>query len=131
MTRLLVFLSVSGNPYVIHKGADRTITEAWKMGDEPGHIRATFELKGIGIRYAGPSEPPYKIDCWGVGEYFKDGTGSDRGHCKFTFADGSYYYEEFLGKAANGRDVGTAIYYGGGGGGRFKGMKGAASSTPS
>ena len=95
-----------------------------EMGDEPGHIRGTFEAKGIGIRYSGPSEPPYKVDVWGSGEYWKDGTGSDRGYGKFTFADGSYYYEEWTGKVANGRDVGTAIYYGGSG--RFKGMKGGS-----
>ena len=95
-----------------------------ELGDEPGHIRGTFELKGVGIRYAGPSEPPYKIDCWGSGEYWKDGTGSDTGYCRFTFADGSYYYETWSGKVANGHDVGTAVYYGGGG--RFKGMKGGS-----
>jgi hypothetical protein len=98
--------------------------ESSEMGDEPGHIRGAFELKGVGIRYSGPSEPPYKIDCWGVGEFWKDGTGTDRGYCKFTFADGSYFYEEWAGKVANGHDVGTAVYYGGSG--RFKGMKGGS-----
>jgi hypothetical protein len=78
-----------------------------EMGDEPGHIRGTFEAKGIGIRYVGPSEPPYKIDCWGSGEYWKDGTGQDSGYCKFTFSDGAYYYETWSGKVANGHDVGT------------------------
>jgi hypothetical protein len=76
------------------------------------------------MRYQGPNEPPYKVDVWGAGEYWKDGTGSDRGYGKFTFADGSYYYEEWTGKVANGRDVGTAVYYGGSG--RFKGMKGGS-----
>jgi hypothetical protein len=98
--------------------------EPSELGDEPGHIRATFEAKGIGIRYQGPNEPPYKVDVWGSGEYWKDGTGSDRGYGKFTFADGSYYYEEWTGKVANGRDVGTAVYYGGSG--RFNGMKGGS-----
>ena len=98
--------------------------ESSELGDVPGHIRGTFEAKGIGIRYVGPAEPPYKIDIWGSGEYWKDGTGSDRGYGKFTFADGSYYYEEWTGKVANGRDVGTAVYYGGSG--RFKGMKGGS-----
>ena len=98
--------------------------EPSELGDEAGHIRATFEAKGIGIRYQGPSEPPYKVDVWGSGEYWKDGTGADRGYGKFTFADGSYYYEEWTGKVANGRDVGTAVYYGGSG--RFKGMKGGS-----
>jgi hypothetical protein len=98
--------------------------EPSEMGDEPGHIRATFEAKGIGLRYAGPAEPPYKVDVWGAGEYFKDGTGSDQGYGKFTFADGSYYYESWSGKVANGRDVGTAVYYGGSG--RFKGLKGGS-----
>jgi len=98
--------------------------ESSELGDEPGHIRGIFEAKGVGIRYVGPAEPPYKIDIWGSGEYWKDGTGSDRGYGKFTFADGSYYYEEWTGKVANGRDVGTAVYYGGGG--RFKGIKGGS-----
>ena len=96
--------------------------ESSELGDEPGHIRGAFELKGIGMRLAGPSEPPYKVDCWGVGEYWKDGTGSDRGYCKFTFADGSYFYGEWSGKVANGHDVGTGTYFGGSG--RFKGVKG-------
>ncbi len=59
--------------------------ESSELGDEPGHIRGIFEAKGVGIRYAGPSEPPYKIDCWGSGEYWKDGTASEMGFCKFTF----------------------------------------------
>lgn len=108
-----------------YKAQHNNVVTKWEsseMGDEPGHIRGTFELKGIGVRHAGPSEPPYKVDCWGVGEYWKDGTGSDRGYCKFTFADGSYFYGEWSGKVANGHDVGTATYYGGSG--RFKGLKG-------
>jgi len=84
-----------------HHNNVATKWESSEMGDEPGHIRGAFELKGIGIRYSGPSEPPYKIDCWGVGEYWKDGTGTDRGYCKFTFADGSYFYGEWAGKVAN------------------------------
>jgi hypothetical protein len=107
------------------KSHNNNVTTKWEsseMGDEPGHIRGAFELKGVVIRYVGPSEPPYKIDCWGVGEYWKDGTGTDRGYCKYTFADGSYYYEEWTGKAANGHDVGTGVFYGGSG--RFKGIKG-------
>jgi hypothetical protein len=97
--------------------------ESSEMGDEPGHIRGTFELKGIGVRLEGPSEPPYKVDCWGSGDYRKDGTGFDRGYCKFTFADGSYFFGEWSGKVANGHDVGTGTYYGGTG--RFKGVKGS------
>lgn len=96
-----------------------------EMGDEPGHIRATFEAKGIGIRYSGPSEEPYKVDVWGSGEYWKDGTGSDRGYGKFTFSDGSYFYEDWVGKVANGRDVGTARYYGGSGHARGAPTRGA------
>jgi len=87
-----------------YKSRHNNVVTKWEsseMGDEPGHIRGAFELKGIGIRYSGPSEPPYKIDCWGVGEYWKDGTGTDRGYCKFTFADGSYLYGEWAGKVAN------------------------------
>jgi len=87
-----------------YKSRHNNVVTKWEsseMGDEPGHIRGTFELKGIGIRYAGPNEPPYKVDCWGVGEYWKDGTGTDRGYCKFTFADGSYFYGEWAGKVAN------------------------------
>lgn len=98
--------------------------ESSELGDEPGHIRGIFEAKGVGIRYVGPSEPPYKIDCWGSGEYWKDGTASEMGFCKFTFSDGAYYYETWSGKAANGHEAGTAVYYGGSG--RFKGMKGGS-----
>ena len=107
-----------------YKAQHNNVVTKWEsseMGDEPGHIRGTFELKGIGVRQAGPSEPPYKIDCWGVGEYWKDGTGVDRGYCKFTFADGSYFYAEWSGNVANGHDVGSGTFYGGSG--RFKGLK--------
>ena len=108
--------------YKSHHSNVVTKWESSELGDEPGHIRGTFELKGIGTRYSGPSEPPYKVDCWGAGEYWKDGTGSDSGYCKFTFADGSYFYATWSGKVANGHDVGSAVYYGGSG--RFKGIRG-------
>jgi len=38
-----------------------------ELGDEPGHIKATFEAKGIGIRYQGPSEPPLQSRRLGFG----------------------------------------------------------------
>ena len=98
--------------------------EATELGDEVGHISGLFTGKGIGVRRVGPAEAPYKIDVWGGGEYHKDGTGRDRGYGKFTFSDGSYYLEEWVGTVANGRDVGTAVYYGGSG--RFKGMRGGS-----
>jgi muramoyltetrapeptide carboxypeptidase LdcA involved in peptidoglycan recycling len=81
-------------------------------------------LRGAIVFFEEVNEPPYKIDCWGSGEYWKDGTGQDSGYCKFTFSDGAYYYETWSGKVANGHDTGTAVYYGGAG--RFKGMKGGS-----
>ena len=95
-----------------------------EVPDEPGHIIATFKAKGIGMRRVGPAEPNYTINLWGTGQYRKDGTGSEHGYGQFTFADGATYFEEWKGEVANGRDVGTAIYYGGTG--RFKNMKGSS-----
>ena len=36
--------------------------DATELGDEPGHISATFAAKGVGLRRVGPPEPPYKGD---------------------------------------------------------------------
>ncbi len=92
-----------------------------EVGDKPGHIVAIFEAKGVGKRYKGPAEPPYKIEIWGTGDYQGDGTGKELGYGKFIFSDGSSYYERWTGTVNGDRDVGTAVYYGGTG--RFKGMK--------
>ena len=107
------------------KSHNYNVVAKWEqsdLGDETGHIRANMEIKGIGVRHEGPREPMYKVDIWGSGDYSKAGTGRERGFTKYTFSDGSYSYEEWIGKSANGRDVGTAVYYGGGG--RFKDVKG-------
>ena len=98
--------------------------ESAELGDEPGHIRANFEAKGIGLGDGAPNEPPCKVDIWGSGEYRKDWSGSDRGYTKYGFSDGSHFFEEWAGKVANGRNVGSGVYYGGGG--RFKGIKGGS-----
>ena len=98
--------------------------DATELGDEPGHISATFAAKGVGLRRVGPPEPPYKGDFWGSGEYRKDGTGNERGFGRFTFSDGATFLEEWAGKVAGGHAVGTATYYGGTG--RFKGLKGGS-----
>jgi hypothetical protein len=95
-----------------------------EVPDQPGHVIAMFQAKGIGIRSVGPSESPYKIDLWGTGDYHKDGTGKDGGYGRFTFADGSSYEEEWSGTLANGRDIGTAVYKNGTG--RFKGARGGS-----
>ena len=98
--------------------------EAVEIGDEPGHTLAMFQAKGVGVRREGPAEPPYKIEIWGTGDYRKDDTGKEHGYGKFTFSDGSSYYEEWTGNVADGRGVGTAIYFNGTG--RFKGMRGGS-----
>lgn len=94
------------------------------VGDEKGHVIALFEAKGLGVRREGPVEPPYMIEIWGTGDYRRDGSGTGSGYGKFIFKDGSSYYERWTSKAANGRDVGTAVYFNGSG--RFKGMKGSS-----
>ena len=94
------------------------------VGDEQGHNIALFEAKGLGIRREGPVEPPYKIEIWGTGDHRGDGTGKGSGYGKFIFADGSSYYERWTSQAADGHDVGTAIYFKGSG--RFAGMKGGS-----
>ena len=101
-----------------------TMFESQEVGDEPGHIVGFFSAKGVGVRYEGPAEEPYKIDIWGSGDYGADGTGSDGGYGKFTFDDGSFYYERWHGEVADGKDVGTAEYYGGSG--RFEGLSGGS-----
>ncbi len=98
--------------------------ETVEVGDEPGHVIAFFEAKGVGSRLKGPAEPPYKIDIWGSGDYRDDGTGKGQGYGKFVFADGSSYYERWTSTLKDGHDVGTAVYYNGTG--RFKGMKGGS-----
>lgn len=95
-----------------------------EMPDQAGHIIGMFQAKGVGVRRAGPQEPPYKIEAWGTGDYRKDGAGKDRGYARFIFADGSSYDEDWAGSGSGGHDVGTAMYYNGTG--RFKGMKGGS-----
>ena len=94
------------------------------VGDEEGHLIAFFTAKGVGKRIEGPEEPPYKIDVMGTGDYWSGGTGKEHGYAKFTFSDGSYFYERWKSSVADGRDVGTAKYYGGTD--RFEGMTGGS-----
>ena len=98
--------------------------ETVNVEDEPGHVIAFFEAKGVGSRLKGPIEPPYKIEIWGSGDYRNDGTGTGQGYGKFIFYDGSSYYEKWSSNLKDGHDVGTAVYYNGTG--RFKGMKGGS-----
>lgn len=98
--------------------------ETVEVGDEPGHVIAFFEAKGVGSRLKGPTEPPYKIEIWGSGDYREDGTGKGQGYGKFIFADGSSYFEKWTSSLKDGHDIGTAVYYNGTG--RFKGMKGGS-----
>jgi hypothetical protein len=95
-----------------------------EVGDVKGHVEAIFTAKGVGYRYEGPAEDPYKIEIWGIGDYKGDGTGKEIGYGKFIFADGSYYYEQWNGNVSGSSDTGTATYYGGSG--RFEGMKGGS-----
>ena len=95
-----------------------------EIGDVKGHVQAIFTAKGVGSRYEGPEEPPYKIEIWGIGDYKGDGTGNEIGYGKFIFSDGSSYYEQWNGNVKGDRDTGTATYYGGTG--RFEGMKGGS-----
>jgi len=98
--------------------------ESGEVGDRPGHLIGFYTLKGAGTRIEGPPEPPYKIEIWGTGDYAGDGTGKDSGYGKFTFSDGSSYYEVWSGTSKAGRGTGTATYYNGTG--RFEGMKGGS-----
>lgn len=95
-----------------------------EVGDKPGHVVALFQAKGVGSRYEGPGEPPYKIEISGTGDYQGDGTGKELGYGKFIFSDGSYYFERWTGNVKGDRDTGTAVYFGGTG--RFNGMKGGS-----
>ena len=99
-----------------------TKSETIEVGDEPGHTISMFRAKGVGIRREGPAEPAYKIEIWGTGDHRGDGTGKEHGYGKFTFLDGSSYYEKWSSQVSGGHDVGTAVYFNGTG--RFKGMKG-------
>ena len=101
-----------------------TRSDLVEVGDEPEHNISLFEAKGLGIRREGPAEPPYKIEIWGTGDSRGDGTGETSGYGKFIFADGSSYYERWTSQAADGHDVGTAVYFKGSG--RFAGMKGGS-----
>ena len=94
------------------------------LEDEEGHVIAMFHASGVGVRTKGPEEPPYKIEIWGTGDYKGDGTGKDHGYGKFIFSDGSSYFESWSGTVADGKAVGTAIYYNGTG--RFAGLKGGS-----
>ena len=101
-----------------------TVSESIEIGDEPGHLIAMFQAKGVGVRQVGPEEAPYKIEIWGTGDYRGDGTGEEQGYGKFIFADGSSYYERWIGKVVDGQGKGTAVYFNGTG--RFAGMKGGS-----
>jgi hypothetical protein len=92
------------------------------IGDEPGHLVAFFTAKGVGTHIVGGEKSPYKIDVWGSGDYRADGTGQEQGYARFTFNDGSLFYERWSSEVADSRDIGTAKYYGGTG--RFEGMTG-------
>jgi hypothetical protein len=122
----LTHFAVAGETIKFHSKHINVATkfETIEVPDQPGHIVAMFQAKGVGVRSVGPSEPPYKIDLWGTGDYKKDGTGKDGGYGRFTFSDGSSYDEEWAGTVANGRDVGTAAYKNGTG--RFKGITGGS-----
>lgn len=98
--------------------------ESGEVGDRSGHLIGFYTLKGAGTRIEGPAEPPYKIEIWGTGDYAGDGTGKDSGYGKFTFSDGSSYYEVWSGMSKGGRGSGTATYYNGTG--RFEGLKGGS-----
>ena len=95
-----------------------------RVDDDAGRFIAIIRASGVGKRNIGPEEPPYTIEIWGTGDYTNDGSGDEHGYGKFTFADGSSYFEEWTSKAGGGKGVGTAVYYNGTG--RFKGMKGGS-----
>ncbi len=95
------------------------------VDDDAGRFIAIIRASGAGRRIVGPDEPPYTIEIWGTGNYKNDRTGDEHGYGKFTFSDGSSYFEEWTSKAGGGKGVGTAVYYNGTG--RFKGMKGGSS----
>ena len=92
-----------------------------EVGDTPGHIIAIHEAKGVGSRYEGPPEKPYKLEVCGTGDYQADHTGKDQGYLKAIFSDDSTISLKWSGTIKNGKLVGTGVYYGGTG--RFKGMK--------
>ncbi len=126
LTLAIVQSAFAGETIVFHAKHVNVATSVDKVmeEDEPGPSIVFFQAKGVGIRTEGPSEPAYKIEIWGLGEYRDDGTGKEHGFGKFIFADGSSYYEEWTGKVAEGHSVGTAVYYNGTG--RFEGMKGGS-----
>lgn len=94
--------------------------DTMRVDDDAGRFIAIIRASGVGKRNIGPEEPPYTIEIWGTGDYTNDGSGDEHGYGKFTFSDGSFYFEEWTSKAG----VGTAVYYNGTG--RFKGMKGGS-----
>ena len=118
--------AVAGETIKFHSYHSNVVSkiETTEVPDQPKHVIAMFQAKGVGVRTVGPSEAPYKIDLWGTGDYKGDGTGKDSGYGRFTFADGSSYDEEWSGTVANGRDSGTATYKNGTG--RFVGMSGGS-----
>jgi pimeloyl-ACP methyl ester carboxylesterase len=97
--------------------------EAVEVGDEPGHVIAVTEAKGIGVRIEGAPGGPYKLDIKGTGDYRSDHTGTNKGYGKATYPDGSFYYFKWSdGTVKAGHAYGTSVYFGGTG--RFKGMTG-------
>jgi hypothetical protein len=105
--------------YHVHFTSKR---EKVEVPDQPGHVLAAFTSKGVGIRISRPSEPPFKLEIWGTGDYQKDGSGRDSGYIRLTFSDGSSYDGAWSGTSGNGHDIGTTTYMNGTG--RFEGMKG-------
>jgi hypothetical protein len=116
----------AGDTIVFHAQHINAATrfDTWEVGDEKGHLIAYFQAKGVGIRREGPPEPFYKCDLSGTVDFRADGTGAEHGFGKFTFSDGSTYYEEWNSKWRDGHDIGTAVYYNGTG--RFAGAKGGS-----
>jgi hypothetical protein len=97
--------------------------EPVEIGDEPGHVIALSEAKGIGVIIEGTPGGPYKLELHEMVELRGDGTGTSTGYGKATYPDGSSYYLNWRGVSIkDGHATGSSVYYGGTG--RFKGMKG-------
>jgi hypothetical protein len=121
----LVKLCSAGQTIVWHAQHINTMTrfDTWEVGDQKGHALAYFQAKGVAIRREGPPEPLYKIDQSGIGDFRADGTATGHSYVKYTFSDGSTYYEEAKwSNSGSGDTIGTGVYYNGTG--RFKGIKG-------
>ena len=127
LTLVIVQCATAGETIKFHAQHVNVATsmEKVEVQNESGYSIVMFQAKGVGLRTEGPSEAPYKIEIWGIGQYRSGGIGKEHGYGKFTFSDGSSYYEEWTGRVSEGHSVGTAVYYNGTG--RFEGMKGDSS----